>query len=109
MLQLHVDMEGLSFANLSDISLILTASSSDTVDAVKDKNLIIQIKQLAIEPSACFLYYNYEKLEDSAKLSDYDVEDGSRLKFCDCERNFSVVRIAAGNRHTRTCSHLFQA
>ena len=100
MLQLHIDMEGLSFVNLSDISLILTASSSDTVDAVKDK--IIQIKQLAIEPSACFLYYNYEKLEDSAKLSDYDVEDGSRLKFCDCERNFSVVWIAAGNRHTRT-------
>ena len=99
MLELHVDMEGLSFADLSDISLSLIASSSDTIAAVKDK--IIQ--QLTIQPSACFLYYNnYEKLEDSAKLSDYNMEDayGSRLKFCDCEHTRDL-RIAVGNRHTR--------
>ena len=99
MLQLHVDMEGLSFADLSNISLTLTASSSDTIDAVKDK--IIRIQQLTIEPSVCFLYYNnYEKLEDSAKLSDYNMEDGSRLKFCDCEHTRDL-RIDVGNRHTR--------
>ena len=98
MLELHVDMEGLSFADLSDTSLTLTASSSDTIDAVKDK--IIRIQQLTIEPSVCFLYYNnYEKLEDTSKLSDYNImEDGSRLKFCDCEH---ARDLPVGNRHTR--------
>jgi hypothetical protein len=91
MLQLRVEMEG-KFADLPDISL--SALSSDTIDDVKGE--IIRVAELAIEPSECSLYCDYKKLEDSTKLSDYDVQDGSRLKFCDSECDLSIVRIAAG-------------